>query len=66
MDVTHTELLICLEVQLPHVRVGLTAEEAPLAATRTDREIIILSAVSQAKTKIMGYHLHVESKNQNK
>ena len=49
MDVTHTELLICLEVQLPHVRVGLTAEEAPLTATRTDLESVILSEASQTE-----------------
>ena len=34
----------------------------PLAATRMNLEIIILSEVSQTKTNIICYHLYVESK----
>ena len=55
MDVTHTELLICLEVQLPHVRVGLTPEEAPFAATWMDLESVMMSEVSQTEKE--QYHM---------
>ena len=37
-------------------------EIIPFAATWMDLEIIILSKVSQTKTNLIGYHLHVESK----
>ena len=37
-------------------------EMAPLAATRMDLEIIVLSEVSQRMTNIIWYHLYVESK----
>ena len=37
-------------------------EIMPFAAAGMDQEIIILSEVSQTKTNIIGYHLHVESK----
>ena len=36
------------------------------AATWVDLEIIILSEVSQTKTNIIWYHLHVESKKKKK
>ena len=49
MDETRIELLICLEVQSPHVRVGLTPEEAPFAATWMDIESVILSEGSQTE-----------------
>ena len=52
---THTELLICLEVQLPHVRVGLTPEEAPFAATWMDLESVMMSEVSQTEKE--QYHM---------
>ena len=34
----------------------------PSAATQMDLEIIILNGVNQRKTKIIWYHLYVESK----
>ena len=37
-------------------------EIMPFAATWMDLEVIILSEVSQRKTNIIWYHLHVESK----
>ena len=37
-------------------------EKLPFAATRMDPENIILNEVSQRKTNILWYHLHVESK----
>ena len=37
-------------------------EIMPFAATWMDVETIILSEVSQTKTNITGYHLHVETK----
>ena len=52
---THIELLICLEVQLPHVRVGLTPEEAPFAATWMDLESVMMSEVSQTEKE--QYHM---------
>ena len=38
-------------------------EIMPFAVTKMDLEIVILSELSQIKTNIMRYHLHVESKN---
>ena len=38
-------------------------EIMPFAATWKDLEIIVLSEVSQTKTNIVWYHIHVESKN---
>ena len=35
----------------------------PLAATWADLEVVIVNEVSQRKTNIIRYHLHVESKN---
>ena len=37
-------------------------EIMPFAAIWMDLEIVILSEVSQTKTNIIWYHLHVESK----
>ena len=41
-------------------------ETVPLAATKMDLELIILREISQTKTNLIGYHLHVESKKQYK
>ena len=38
-------------------------EIMPFAVTKMDLEIVILSELSQIKTNIMRYHLHVGSKN---
>ena len=52
---THTHTHTQWNITQPLKRIML------FAATWMEPEIIILSEVSQAKTKIIGYHLHVES-----
>ena len=41
-------------------------ESVPFAAVWLHLEIILLSEASQVKTKIVGYHLYVESKKKKK
>lgn len=59
---THIKPLICLEVHLAHVRVGLTPEEAPLVAAWMALESVILGEASQRRSNLICRPLYVESK----
>ena len=59
---THVEQLICPEVHLAHVRVGLTAEVAPMAAAWKVLESVILTEATQRRSNLICRPLYVVSK----
>ena len=58
----HTHTYICTYIKNGILLSHKKNETMPFAAARMDLDVIILSGVSQSKTNIIWYHLHVESK----